>query len=218
MFLLTGAVFAAPVSNNSFIRKILPAIKQSNHKVLLERKRLQNDYSLWKKGKVLSKKEWRWLRSTAKKYKLAQVSLYNDDDWEKLLNRVDIIPESLVLAQAINESAWGKSRFAKQGNNFFGKWCYHKGCGIVPRRRPANRKYEVKKYPSIEASIDDYLLNINTNTAYKNLRDMRQQMHKQSKELNAMLLANGLSRYSTRGEAYVKNIQGIIVRYELNNV
>ena len=37
--------------------------------------------------------------------------------------------------QAANESAWGTSRFARIGLNFFGQWCYSKGCGMVPKRR-----------------------------------------------------------------------------------
>ena len=54
---------------------------------------------------------------------------------DALLVRVDVIPPSLVLAQGANESAWGTSRFAKQGNNFFGQWCYSQGCGLVPLQR-----------------------------------------------------------------------------------
>ena len=34
---------------------------------------------------------------------------------------IDIfIPNNLIIAQAIIESDWGRSRFAKKGNNFFG--------------------------------------------------------------------------------------------------
>ncbi|WP_352256125.1 glucosaminidase domain-containing protein, partial [Pseudoalteromonas sp. 19-MNA-CIBAN-0066] len=43
------------------------------------------------------------------------------------LRRVDIIPKELALMQAANESAWGTSRFARIGLNFFGQWCYTKG-------------------------------------------------------------------------------------------
>ena len=32
----------------------------------------------------------------------------------------DRIPINLVIAQAIHESNWGKSRFAVEGNNLFG--------------------------------------------------------------------------------------------------
>ena len=45
----------------------------------------------------------------------------------ELMLRVDVLPVSLALAQAANESAWGTSRFALQGNNIFGQWCYEPG-------------------------------------------------------------------------------------------
>ena len=44
----------------------------------------------------------------------------------RLMRRVDIIPIELVLMQAANESAWGTSRFAQKGYNFFGLWCFKK--------------------------------------------------------------------------------------------
>ena len=78
------------------------------------------------------------------KYKLKKISniyLYNakskfSPSWfNEMLKRVDIIPISLVLAQAANESSWGESRFAKKGNNYFGMWCYTPKCGIVPQKK-----------------------------------------------------------------------------------
>ncbi len=49
----------------------------------------------------------------------------------QLLRRVDVIPVSLVLAQAANESVWGTSRFAVDGNNLFGQWCYEEGLQVL---------------------------------------------------------------------------------------
>ncbi|MFT4835563.1 MAG: Bax protein [Psychromonas sp.] len=37
---------------------------------------------------------------------------------QTLFNKVDILPPSLALAQAAEESGWGTSRFAKEGNSF----------------------------------------------------------------------------------------------------
>ncbi|HKJ91279.1 MAG TPA: glucosaminidase domain-containing protein, partial [Oceanipulchritudo sp.] len=46
---------------------------------------------------------------------------------DDLRRRVDVIPPSLALAQAALESGWGTSRFAREGNNLFGIWCYTPG-------------------------------------------------------------------------------------------
>jgi Uncharacterized FlgJ-related protein len=44
----------------------------------------------------------------------------DDASIEDLLSSVDIVPTSLVLAQAAYESSWGRSRFAKHYHNYFG--------------------------------------------------------------------------------------------------
>ena len=69
-----------------------------------------------------------------------------NENWDKLLERVDIIAPELALAQSANETAWGQSRFAQQGNNFFGQWCYTKGCGIIPASRNRGATHEVAKF------------------------------------------------------------------------
>ena len=43
-----------------------------------------------------------------------------DQLYQELMFRVDSIPVTLALAQAIVESGWGTSRFARQGNALFG--------------------------------------------------------------------------------------------------
>jgi Bax protein len=67
----------------------------------------------------------RWLKKVARDYRLANWSHQSSAEWGALLSRVDIITTGLVMAQAANESAWGKSRFAVQGNNLFGQRCYN---------------------------------------------------------------------------------------------
>ncbi|MDZ7684220.1 MAG: glucosaminidase domain-containing protein [Gammaproteobacteria bacterium] len=57
----------------------------------------------------------------------------------ELLQRVDVVPASLVIAQAAKESGWGTSRFAREGNNFFGIWCFYEGCGMLPLQRAPGR-------------------------------------------------------------------------------
>ena len=41
-------------------------------------------------------------------------------EYNAILSPEDRIPINLVIAQAIHESDWGKSRFAVEGNNLFG--------------------------------------------------------------------------------------------------
>lgn len=131
-------------------------------------------------------------------------------DWNKLLERVDAVALELVLAQSANESAWGQSRFAKQGNNFFGQWCYKKGCGIVPARRNPGSTHEVAAFKSVNASVRSYLKNINTGRVYAPLRKIRAQDRAAGKPASAYDQAAGLIKYSERREAYVKEIRSMI--------
>jgi Bax protein len=136
----------------------------------------------------------------------------------ELLIKIDEVPPSLVVAQAINESGWGRSRFAREANNLFGMWCYTPGCGLVPERRRANDKHEVKRYASIQDSVDEYLRNINRNKAYIELRELRARQRQRMQLLSGEYLAQGLSEYSSIGAEYVNRIRNIIDSRQLDRL
>ena len=164
---------------------------------------------------VLNPENEKKLIAAAIEYRVDYESLSKKQTLEELMLRVDFIPASLVLAQAANESAWGVSRFAVEGNNIFGQWCYEKGCGIVPARREAGAKHEVKIFDTVQSSIKAYFLNINTHDSYSYLRDLRAKMRDRGLKLDPMSLAIGLGRYSERGDSYVDEIQRIIIQNDL---
>lgn len=158
----------------------------------------------------LSTREQLALDAIAAEYRLQDSGMSNAELVEELLVRVDVIPVSLALAQAATESAWGTSRFAKQGNNIFGQWCFDEGCGLIPGRRADSASHEVRAFASVEASVTAYFRNLNTNPTYEYLRELRAQMRMQGKALDPMRLAAGLSRYSERGHVYVAEVQDIM--------
>ena len=124
---------------------------------------------------------------------------------ENLLKKVNVIPPSLALAQAANESAWGTSRFAQKANNLFGEWCFSEGCGLVPLSRPDGETYEVEKFNKLRGSVASYIHNLNSHPAYKKLRDIRN-----SVGVNGYEMAEGLEAYSARGKKYVEELQSMI--------
>lgn len=149
-----------------------------------------------------------WLQALAKKHNV----IWNNDqpNWTQLLNHIDTIPTELVMAQAANESAWGISRFAQKGNNLFGQWCFKKGCGIIPGQRDSGANHEVRKFTSINDSVASYMHNLNSGRAYTDLRHLRANLRSSNKPVDGHTLANGLTKYSSRGKAYVKEIQSMI--------
>jgi len=157
----------------------------------------------------LSIEDKQWIEAMVKSYR-SDSPLADVKAWADLLERVDAVPYPLVLAQSANESAWGTSRFARQGHNFFGQWCFSKGCGIVPSRRDAGSKHEVAVFKSAQYSVRAYLKNINRGRVYAGLRKIRAKQRANGEALDATALAGGLLKYSERGEAYVKEIRSMI--------
>ena len=74
-----------------------------------------------------------WLNRRFKQYKI------EDHDVAKLKMRMDNIPVSIALAQAANESGWGTSRFALEGNALFGQWTWSKK-GISPKNQDPDQE------------------------------------------------------------------------------
>ena len=115
-----------------FIKIILPLVLHENEKITVDRNKL---------FKILGKNfntagERVWLKRRFKEYKVT------DQDLTKLKMRMDIIPVSLALAQAANESGWGTSRFALEGNALFGQWTWSKK-GISPENQDPNTTHKV---------------------------------------------------------------------------
>lgn len=188
----------------AFFSYLRPLVEAENARILTERGRLK---ALLGKSK-LSPAEQEWLDNLAIRY---DVPLPLDtENRQILLRRVDKLPVALVLVQAANESAWGTSRFAIDGNNFFGQWCYVEGCGLVPQDRVDGASHEVAKFSSPQASVRSYIHNINTNNAYRGLREIRQTARQKGQDPKAESLVQGLMRYSERGGAYVRELSSMI--------
>jgi len=143
-------------------------------------------------------------------YRLVDADLSSAELIKELLIRVDTVPPSLALAQAAVESGWGTSRFAVQANNLFGQWCYEKGCGLVPSQRNSGANHEVAKFKNVSDAVYSYTRNINTHRAYKDLRMSRAALRADDETVTGHILAEGLLRYSERGEDYVHELQAVI--------
>jgi len=194
----------------SFFKKIYPLIELENISILKTRNKIISARKKLDDNQKLSAAEKIWLTDLAKKYRLLKYSKDTDKLIDKLLIKIDVIPPSLAIAQSANESAWGKSRFARLANNYFGQWCFSKGCGIIPKRRSANSKHEVRKFSSVQASVRSYMKNINSTRPYAELRQMRYKLRLKNMEPDGLKLAQGLIRYSSRKQEYVNEIRAMI--------
>ena len=181
------------VRKEVFFNYLLPVIHKKNAEIVALRNAISNN--------ELNDNQ---LNDLAKKYRVETPSK------EELLKVIDILPPSLVLAQAANESDWGRSRFAKDFNNYFGIWCFTKGCGVIPKDRDEDATHEVASFNSLEDCIDYYVLNINRSYAYEDLRLMRKNQRENLQPITGALLAQGLGNYAFPGDEYIESIQTLI--------
>lgn len=197
------------VKKRTFLHTLLPvvlvALKEIEHernalKEIVEK--LGGDPSVivfdrtglsWQGG--LSVEEVEFVRMLAGKYRTRRAN--------ELIDRVNVVPISLILAQGAVESSWGSSRFAREGNNLFGMWTWS-GRGMVPARRDPGKTHRVAIYDSILEAVKHYLLTLNRLSAYEDLRRIRRQ------SMDPTDLLDGLLLYSERGSNYTDDIKRVI--------
>lgn len=131
---------------------------------------------------------------------------YKVDTDKELLLALKPHPQSIVLAQAAMESAWGTSRFFKEANNVFGMWSAKKSEPRIAagEQRDGNRTIWLRKFDSVEDSIKAYYKLIATAKAYKELRKTRYHTN------NPYEIVTKLDKYSELGEAYTKELINVI--------
>ena len=191
-----------------FFRLLAPAVLHANERVLRQRKQL----TLLAAKARFEPGEKAWLTELSGHYGLREEAADGVDAalLAELLLRVDAVPVSLALAQSADESGWGTSRFAEEGNALFGQWEFG-GKGMAPEdRRKKLGDYGLARFKTPQDAVYAYLLNLNTTTAYAGFRRMRAQMRADGQPLSGYKLAETLLHYSERGQAYVDNLRGII--------
>jgi uncharacterized FlgJ-related protein len=194
-----------------FFRTTAPLVLRANELILVDRNRLSDIRSSYKKNAAISEKDQSWILKLAKVYKVevkdGQVtSAFMDTLWQK----VDIVPVSLALAQAAEESGWGTSRFAAKGNAVYGQWTWGSNAITPEKQRKELGNYGIASFETLQQSISAYMLNLNTHNAYASLRDKRAQLREKSEKITGHILAGQLTKYSERGEEYVKSLRSLM--------
>jgi Bax protein len=194
----------------AFFGYLSPLADAANAKVLSLRQQLERI-----NPKDITQQQVNHLKILSKTYRIK--AIHPDQQLELLLYKVNMIPKSLILAQAANESAWGTSRFALHGNNLFGQWCFRAGCGLVPAKRNSGSNHEVRRFDTPRQSVDAYIANLNTHPSYSKLRQIRQCLINHNEIMTGRALVVGLNHYSSRGLEYIDEIRKLIKTNQLEN-
>lgn len=195
-----------------FFQTVLPLILQVNEEILADRKRLWSLRYRSRMGETLSAQDRLWLAMMAERYETSR------GDIGALLRRVDVIPPSLALAQAAEESGWGTSRFSREGNAIFGEWTFSEDRSLTPKDRKNGKLHRIRSFPSLLDSVRAYARNLNTHRAYRELRLFRASLRRHGAPLDGGVLARHLTSYSERGEKYVDTLQIIMDSNELRQL
>ncbi len=117
-------------------------------------------------------------------------------------------PERVVVvvsvAQAILESDWGRSRFAKQGNNFYG---IIETDSSEPHMKSLNSDVMLKIYGNKCESVSDYIELLNTSSAFKEYRELRIRQY-MSDNVDIFQIIETLENYAVDPE-YTKKLLAV---------
>ena len=194
-----------------FIQAALPLILEVNQKILSERSKIKSTFKEKSRGVIFDASKKKWLENIQKNYGLSDWGQkYNAAFFDSMLKRVDIVPASMALAQSAEESGWGTSRFAHEGNALFGQRVWRSATGMIPRLRPRGEKFLVRSFNNLLESVWAYAFNLNTHPAYIDFRAARRKLRLAGEDVVGLKLIGKLGNYSEKGEEYVSKIKKII--------
>jgi uncharacterized FlgJ-related protein len=210
-----------PVSQKKeiFYRFMLPLILHANDMVMERRERLFRMKAALEAGGDQTNADMNALREgavllrIAKKEEAAALTSSSDNLGaviDEAIYKLDIIPAGLALGQAAYESGYGTSRFAVEGNALFGQWTYG-GKGLVPeQQRQSLGDHRIAAYDWPFDSVRGYFINLMSHPAYEDFRRLRAELRAAGKQLTSVALADGLIKYSERGQEYVDTLKSIM--------
>jgi Bax protein len=187
-----------------FFKTMLPLVLRVNEEIIVERRRLVGLIAILDAGHELNSTDREWLDQLAERYRT------NPGEFATLLRRVDAVSPALAIAQSVEESGWGRSRFARDGNALFGQRVWAEGAGIVPQARADGEAFEVRVFDRLIDSVRAYALNLNRHPSYADFRVTRARQRATDITLDPYSLADTLLEYSERREGYVETLKSII--------
>ncbi len=188
-----------------FLRVLLPLVLMANEEIDALRRHALGLVHREAGGQALFAADRAWLEELAVRYGI------DDGDRDEFVRRLDQIPVGLALAQAVQESGWGRSRFARKGNALYGQRTWrHKIPGLVPMRREVDKTHRVRAFPDLMSAARSYMHNLNTHPAYAKFRALRAHMRARGEPLDGARLARALVQYAEDGPVYVEALHAIM--------
>lgn len=197
-------------SKQYFFKYMYSLIKNENIKILNEKALVKNLLNTNLLTINFDSPSFKQLLEIKKKYRIS--NLYSINEY---MEKIDIVPPAMAIAQAAVESGWGKSRFIKEANNIFGHWTYNPRIGMLPEERAPGATHYIRVFKTMQDSISAYMLNLNRNLAYKEFQDKRYELRKQGKKPDGLILSQTMLKYSGIGHDYLGILKQVINKNKL---
>lgn len=197
---LSSAVAAPadkPGNMRASLQELATLLQQKNLALLQDRQHIETIASHYLQNDDISEADFNWLKQIAADYRMPPQQRGDQTFFRDLLLRVDAVPTSLALAQAVMESGL---RIGDDHNPF---------------GRHSGKRHETKRFASLQAAIDDYLKQLNTGKDYQNFRQQRAQLRNKNRKLHGEALAAALSVYSDRRTVYTDKLKTVIAIHQL---
>lgn len=195
-----GRMAEAEDRKDLFLRTLLPLIAQVNERTIHDRERVMALAPLLRAGAPLKPADEAFVSQLADDYGTGP------RDVDELLRRVDVVPPSLALAQAAQETGWGTSHPAQEGNALFGEMTYV----MVSEDNHRHAVAKVRRFDDLAGAVGAYIRNLNTHRAYHDFRAERARLRLAGKQPDGHALAPFIQRYSERGPVYTQMLRSLI--------
>ena len=124
------------------------------------------------------------------------------------------VPIEMLVGQAVLESGWGKSRFAKEANNLFGIRVFKSTAPhLLPLGVEKWQGWGVRVFKTKCDSVKEYIRLLNEHPAYEDFRTMRAKMLATNKPLDSKKLIKTLKAFSTT-EDYALRVINMMSKIE----
>lgn len=206
--------------NQLFIQILSPLALKVNENILAERKQLEELTEHFEATHELSKEQEAWLETTAEKYNVfTRFKGYRRYKLllSKLINKIDIIPPSVMIAVAGIETDWGKSRLAKEGNSLYKEVVWHSEDGLLPEDETEDKTYRIKVFPTLYDAMKSFALKINSSVNFEDARSLREAQRQRHKIIDGRSMASSFVLLSPEPN-YIGLLDYTITFYELINV
>lgn len=161
--------------HKTFIRMMIPLVLKVNEKILLERQEIEQMKQKFVLKHGLTSGDMEKLEKYAQKYDVFSRKQGSDRPIvliNALLDKVDVVPPTIMVVTAAIYTDWGKSRLALDYNDLYRIEEWYGDKGVKPED-DENAQYRYKIYDNLEESIEDKALKINSHINYNYLREAR---------------------------------------------